>query len=117
MKKNEWRKISFLAVGSCFLLSPLTYADTDVSSKDVAVRKVGVSWNMAEDRRIENNGGIYQPEGEDKYIKRLIDGLSAKVDQLIAQTNRIEKKLDSLGATSNAGNGTLISEGGNNRKR
>lgn len=71
-------------------------AEMDASEKDVSVRKLGVAWNMAEDRKMENIGGMYQPEGLDKYIKRYFDQLSAKVDRLIEQSNRLEKKVDEL---------------------
>lgn len=75
-------------------------AATDASTKDVSVRKLGVAWNMAEDRKMENIGGMYEPEGLDKYMKRYFDQLSAKVDQLIEQSKRLEKKVDELTSKS-----------------
>lgn len=83
-------------------------AATQVPSKDEAVQEVGVAWNMASDRKIENDGGIYQPEGLDKYMKRYFDQFTAKIDQLIERTDRLEKKIDALSPTKSRG-GTLIS--------
>ena len=78
-------------------------ADNDVSNKDESVKKMGVAWNIAEDRKIGNYAGIYQPEGLDVYMKRYFDQFSAKVDQLTQkigqlseQSNRLEKKVDDL---------------------
>ena len=68
----------------------------DASEKDASVRKLGVAWNIAEDRKMENIGGVYEPEGLDKYVKRYFEQLSSKVDQLIEQSNRLEKKVDEL---------------------
>lgn len=68
----------------------------DVPSEDQAVQKVGVAWNMAKDRKIENDGGLYQPEGLDKYMRRLVDELSARIDQLAQQNRALESKIDRL---------------------
>jgi len=83
-------------------------AATEVSSKDQSVQEVGVAWNMASDRKIENDGGIYQPEGLDKYMKRYFDQFSSKIDQLIERTDRLEKKIDALSPSKSKG-GTLVS--------
>lgn len=70
------------------------------SEKDASVRKLGVAWNIAEDRKMENIGGIYEPEGLDKYMKRYFEEFSAKIDRLIEQSNRLEKKVDELNSKS-----------------
>ena len=78
-------------------------ADSGVSNQDESVKKLGVAWNIAEDRKIGNYAGIYQPEGLDVYMKRYFDQFSAKIDQLTQkigqlseQSNRLEKKVDDL---------------------
>lgn len=87
-------------------------AATDVSNQDESVRKLGMNFNMAEDRRMENIGGIYQPEDLDKYMKRHFDALDNKINQLLAQNQRIEQKLDQLLATKgNSGGGNSGSGG------
>ena len=80
----------------CVWGSSRAMAEMDASGKDVSVRKLGVAWNIAEDRKMENISGIYEPEGLDKYMKRYFEQLSSKVDQLIEQSNRLEKKVDEL---------------------
>ncbi|MEI7751504.1 MAG: hypothetical protein WCJ71_05355 [Candidatus Omnitrophota bacterium] len=97
----------FLLVGLWVFAGSLQAA-TNVSSKDQAVQEVGVAWNMASDRKIENDGGLYQPEGLDKYMKRYFDQFTAKIDQLIERTDRLEKKIDALSPAKPKG-GTLVS--------
>lgn len=78
-------------------------AESGVSNQDESVKKLGVAWNIAEDRKIGNYAGVYQPEGLDVYMKRYFDQFSAKIDlltqkiaQLSEQGNRLEKKVDDL---------------------
>ena len=91
----------FVLGAACVCASSRAMANMEASEKDVSVRKMGVAWNIAEDRKMENSGGVYQPEGLDKYMKRYFDELSAKVDQLAEQNNRLEKKVDELLSKSN----------------
>jgi len=93
--KKQWGVFFIGLLSGSFLFTGLSAAE-DVSSEDQGVQKVGVSWNMAKDRKIENDGGLYQPEGLDKYMRRLVDELDAKVDQLIQQNGILEKKIDML---------------------
>jgi hypothetical protein len=76
-------------------------AELSASDKDVSVRRLGVALNIAEDRKMENIAGIYQPEGLDKYMQRYFEQLSAKVDRVIDQNNRLEKKVDELISKTN----------------
>jgi len=92
----------------CMGLSFQVMADMSASEKDSSVRKLGVAWNIADDRKMENSGGIYQPEGLDKYMKRYFEQFSAKIDQLVEQNNRLEKKIDEL--RSAKGNQPLVSQ-------
>ncbi len=94
----SYRKVMvFLVIGVvCVCVSSRLMAAMDASEKDASVRKLGVAWNIAEDRKMENIGGIYEPEGLDKYMRRYFEQLSAKVDLLIEQGSRLEKKVDEL---------------------
>ena len=69
-------------------------AEMNASEKDVSVRKLGVSWNIASDRKMENIAGVYEPEGLDKYIKRYFDQLTEKVDELSMKVDQLSRKLD-----------------------
>ncbi len=104
MKKN----VGVFLLAGLWICSTGLQAATEVSSKDQAVQEVGVAWNMASDRKIENDGGIYQPEGLDKYMKRYFDQFNAKIDQLIERSDRLEKKIDEL-SPAKARGGTLVS--------
>lgn len=81
--------------GGIFFMTGIAAA-ADVSSEDQGVKKLGVVWNIAEDRRIENDGGLYQPEGLDKYMRRLVNELSERIDQLVRQNQVLEEKIDKL---------------------
>lgn len=96
MIRNKMRCLPFFLMGVIWLCPFQLHAEEDVSSVDQSVKKVGVAWNIAEDRQIENDGGLYQPEGLDKYMKRLFEGLSDKIDRLAEQNQRLEQKIDSL---------------------
>lgn len=93
--KKLWSIFLIGLLGWSFSLSGITAA-ADVSSDDQGVKKVGVVWNIAKDRKIENIGGLYQPEELDKYMRRLVDELSARIDQLIQQNGVLEQKIDRL---------------------
>lgn len=58
------------------------------------VKKYGVVHNIAEDRRVEKVGGLYEPEGLDIYIKRHLDAFGAKIEALESKLDDFEKKLD-----------------------
>ncbi|HNX69519.1 MAG TPA: hypothetical protein PLL75_06210 [Candidatus Omnitrophota bacterium] len=107
MKKYRERMVVMVCLASVLSFAGRVSA-LDVSSQDESVKKVGVAWNIAQDRKIENDGGLYQPEGLDKYVKRLteqlsvkIDQLSSKLDRLSTQNDRLEKKVDQLIAQGN----------------
>ncbi len=73
-------------------------AGSEASDKDVSVRKLGVAWNIAEDRKMENTAGIYGPEGLDKYMKRYFDQLSLKLDQLSAKVDKLSTQIAAMKA-------------------
>ncbi len=66
------------------------------ADNDEGVKKFGVVFDIAKDRKVENVGGLYQPEGLDKYIKRLTDDLTVKMSALEEANKRNEQKLDEV---------------------
>ena len=90
MLNRNWRAI----VGAGVLLLGISSGSlvlADTPQKDSSVKRYGVAWNVAEDRKFENINGIYQPEDIDKYMKRYFEQLFAKVSEL-------SMKMDSLSA-------------------
>jgi len=72
------------------------WATTEASTNDVSVRKMGVAWNIADDRKLENTAGVYGPEGLDKYMKRYFDQLFAKTDQLSSKIDKLSAQIAAL---------------------
>ena len=95
MKRNKFFIGCLLSV-IFSAVSTMAFADSPVSSNDESVKRVGVAWKVAQDRKIENDGGLYQPEGLDKYMKRYFDQIMEKLDRLSEQNDRLEKKLEEL---------------------
>ncbi|OQA51110.1 MAG: hypothetical protein BWY44_01246 [Candidatus Omnitrophica bacterium ADurb.Bin292] len=98
------------AILFCLLSAGGLQAENYVSDKDESVKKMGVAWNIAEDRMIANYAGVYQPEGLDVYMKRHFDLFTAKLDQLSAEINQLQKKVDSL-MGKGTGTGGILSSG------
>lgn len=104
---NQRMVVVLIGMTLFFLLSSgALLADNYVSDKDESVKKMGVAWNIAEDRKIANYAGIYQPEGLDIYMKRHFDLFTAKLDQLSMEINQLQKKVDSL---MGKGSGVVVS--------
>ncbi|MBI3306469.1 MAG: hypothetical protein HYZ84_01495 [Candidatus Omnitrophica bacterium] len=76
----------------CLFLSGTAYAVDDDDAESGVVRH-GVTHNIAADRKVEKVGGIYEPEGLDKYLKRKFDELGEKIDKL-------SQKVDALANAS-----------------
>ncbi|MBI4550376.1 MAG: hypothetical protein HY714_05575, partial [Candidatus Omnitrophica bacterium] len=72
---------------------------------DEGVKKFGTVHNIAEDRKIEKIGGLYEPEGLDKYMKRLFEGVNARMDALEGQVSRVEKQLQEIHALLKSSSG------------
>ncbi len=70
--------------------------DDDEEAHQAGLKKYGVIHNMADDRQVERVGGIYEPEGLDKYMKRKFDAVGSQIDALSSKIDQIEKKLDDL---------------------
>lgn len=76
-------------IGACALT---VYAQTG----DGGQKKYGVVHNIAEDRQLERVGGIYEPEGIDKYMKRRFDALSDQIKSLDSRLSALESKTDEI---------------------
>lgn len=92
-----------------FLISVLSFApacfgaDDDDVDEEKGVKKYGVVYDMASDRRINRIGGVYEPEDLDKYMKRRFDSIdsqigaiSGKVDALQSSLDEMQKRLEAL---------------------
>jgi len=75
-----------------YALSPLVLAE----EKDRGVTRYGVTYNIAEDREIEKIGGVYEPEGLDKYMKRKFDELSSNLQRLDARLAALETRFSEI---------------------
>lgn len=60
---------------------------------DGGQKKYGVVHNIAEDRLVERVGGIYEPEGIDKYMKRRFDDLAAQINRLDSRMAQMESQI------------------------
>lgn len=95
-------------------------ADSD-EDKEQGIKKYGVVFDMAEDRKINKVGGIYEPEQLDKYMKRRFDSadtqlaaLSGKIDALQSGLEEMQKTLERLAAKKD---GSTEAEGSSNTPR
>lgn len=59
-------------------------------------KKYGVIHNIAEDRQVERVGGIYEPEGIDKYMKRRFDDLAAQMNSLDSRLAQMESQIEQI---------------------
>lgn len=65
-----------------------------VSAQSGGVKKHGVVYNIAEDRQVEKVGGIYEPEGLDKYMQRRFDALENRMSQIEDQIGKMHADLN-----------------------
>jgi hypothetical protein len=67
---------------------------------DEGVLKHGVLHNIAEDRKVINVGGRFEPEGLDIYLKRRLDALTSQIEaaesRLSNQLGSVDKRLDEM---------------------
>lgn len=95
MAERHWAVIfgwGILLMGISF--GSLVFADS--TEKDSSVRRYGVAWNVAEDRKMENINGVYQPEDLDKYMKRYFEQLFSKVNELSVKMDRLSGQVAQL---------------------
>lgn len=85
--------INLILVTTLFLSGALYAEDAD---QETGVRHHGVVFNISKDRRIEKVGGIYEPEGLDKYVDRRMGEINARIDSLEAQVKETNSKIDQI---------------------
>lgn len=78
-----------LVIGAALLISAQVWAQEG----DGGQKKYGVIHNIAEDRLVERVGGIYEPEGIDKYMKRRFDDLAAQINRLDSRMAQMESQI------------------------
>lgn len=79
-------------------VSPASAADDDNSTwtPEDGVKKFGVVHNIAQDREVERIGGIYEPEGLDKYIQRKTEELSAQIQSVQNDVQELKKQMTEI---------------------
>lgn len=60
------------------------------------VKKGGVIFNIAADRKVEKIGGVVQPEPLDQYLGRLFAALSEQIQEVDTKVVRIQAELDEI---------------------
>jgi len=94
-RRSAGLKCILIFTGGFFsLVSPLSFAEEP--SSDQGVKHNGVVFNIAKDRKIEKIGGIYEPEGVDKYVNRKINEVNDRIERLEVQVIDSNKKLDAI---------------------
>jgi len=99
MLKSNTLILGFVIVLALLLINPF-----EVCSEDSGVKSKGIVHNIAGDRLVERVGGLYQPEGLDKYMKRRFDQLEDRLGELENQMGEmltILQKLDSQRSGTN----------------
>lgn len=89
------RTVFFSALAGAFILISMT---PPAFPEDGGEKRFGVIHNIAEDRKVERVGGIYEPEGLDKYIKRRLDAVDSKLETLSSGLAEANMKLDAIQA-------------------
>ncbi len=63
------------------------------------VKKYGVTYDIAEDREVVKVGGVYGPEGLDRYMKRKFDSMIQKLTELGEKIDKIESRTQEMQST------------------
>ncbi|MCB9800243.1 MAG: hypothetical protein H6757_05750 [Candidatus Omnitrophica bacterium] len=83
----------FIAIAMLFLnIHPVFGADESSGG----VKKAGVIFNIAADRRVEKIGGVVQPEPLDQYLARLFTALSEQIQTLDEKVVRLQEDVSEL---------------------
>ena len=85
-----------LLTGMIAAFSPLCFSANETKTKDEGVTSHGVVFNIAKDRKVEKVGGLYEPEGLDKYVDRKVSELSERMARFEAQLDQTNSKLDEI---------------------
>lgn len=78
-----------IVIGAALLIS----FQVSAQEGDGGQKKYGVVHNIAEDRLVERVGGLYEPEGIDKYMKRRFDDLAAQINRLDSRMAQMETQI------------------------
>ena len=92
----KYIKIIFLAIG--LMISVSAWAADQ--KKEEGVKHNGVVFNIAKDRKVEKIGGIYEPEGLDKYVERRMNEVTEHMNRIEAQVEKISQKLEAMSAST-----------------
>ena len=113
---NRTFMISLFIFLSIAISAIIVHAQDDAATEDVeaGVKSHGVVHNIAEDRQIERIGGIYQPEGLDKYMKRKFDAMSQKIGELENKVDQLTEEVKRFSGNPRgfATTGALVSKQG-----
>ena len=96
-------------IGLTCLIIPVFLNAQDESSG--GVKKDGVIHNIAEDREVIKAGGINEPEGLDKYMKRHFDQLEAKVSSMEERMKSISDQMSKLSKAVQSQTRVLVNSG------
>lgn len=86
--KQRFSMVTFLITTGFVLLCA-----GEAFAQDAGEERGGVVFNIAEDRRIERIGGVHQPEGLDKYMKRRFDELKAQIQSLESTVEELQAQM------------------------
>jgi len=85
----------FLAV---FCLAAMSSGGAHAEDESGGQKHYGVIHNIAEDRQVERVGGIYEPEGIDKYMKRRFDAIDERLTALESRFGEVLAQLEEIKA-------------------
>ncbi len=71
----------------------IALVSSSVQAEEAGQKKYGVVQNIAEDRAVERVGGIYEPEGIDKYMKRRFDMLADQMNKMDSRLTHVEDQV------------------------
>ena len=93
----KFKKIIFILIGVLVTANAFS-----AEEKDNGVRVNGIAFNIAKDRKIEKIGGLYEPEGIDKYVERRMNQVSEEISKLDAKIEALNHKLEEISAKLSA---------------
>ena len=68
----------------------------DNADQEQGVKVNGVVFNISKDRKIEKIGGVYNPEGLDKYVDRRLNEMNERLQTIETHIAESNTKLDKL---------------------
>lgn len=101
-QKSRYRRMKKNLLGGLLIISLLGLSEPTLAGEEEkpaeGVRHQGIIFNIAKDRKIEKIGGIYEPEGLDKYVERRTDEVLRRMEKIESQLEETNHKLDQLAA-------------------